>query len=85
MNKRLGAKPKSVDETLINWSVLSILLTNKKENVRQNRVPSKHKESIDELIYYIKCWREGKKLISPEAFKDKIKNLDLISIIMDEK
>ena len=85
MNKSIGKKPKSKEESLINWSVLSKLLTGTKENIRQNRVPKKHKEEVEQLLYYIEKWKEGKILISPDDFKERIKNLDLISVIMYEK
>lgn len=85
MNKSIVNKPKNKEESLINWSVLSKLLTGTKENLRQNRIPNKHKNEVEQLLYYIKCWKQGKKLIAPEDLRDKIRNLDLITIILDEK
>lgn len=85
MDKSIVRKPKSKDKSIINWSVVSKLLTGKSENIRQNRIPKKHKEEVEQLLFYISCWKEGKILISPNDFKEKIKNLDLLSVIMDEK
>jgi hypothetical protein len=85
MDKTIGKKPKDKEESLINWSVLSQLLTGNKQNIRQNRVPSKHKEQVERLLYYFECWEKGIILISPDDFRDKIKNLDLITIILDKK
>ena len=85
MNKSIGNKPKDKEESIINWSVVSKLLTGKKENIRQNRIPNKHKKEIEQLLYYIESWKNDKILISPEDFRTKIKNLDLITIILDEK
>lgn len=76
---------KTKEDSLINWSYLSGFLTNSKETIRQTRIPKIHKKRIDELLYYIECWKKDKKLISPDDFKEKIKNLDLITIILDEK
>jgi len=76
---------KTKEESLINWSYLSGFLTNSKETIRQSRIPKVHIERINELLYYVECWKKNKKLISPEDFKEKIKNLDLITIILDEK
>jgi hypothetical protein len=84
MNKSVGVKPKFKEESIINWSVVSKILTGKKENIRQNRVPKKHKKEIEQLLFYIESWENNKILISPEKFKEKIRNLDLISIILDE-
>ena len=85
MNKPLGKNPKISAESLINWSALSQLLANNTDSVRQNRVPNKYKEEIQTLMHYIKCWKINQKLILPKEFEEKIRNLDLISIILDEK
>ena len=85
MNKSIGKKPISTEETLINWSALSQYLAKNSDSIRQNRIPNKYKEQIKQLLYYIKCWEKGKLLISPEEFKEKVRNVDLISVILDEK
>lgn len=85
MIKKSTQKPKFPKESLINWSEVSKLLTGNKENLRENRVPKKHEQDVNQLLYYVKSWKEHKQLISPDEFKEKIKNLDLLSIIMDEK
>lgn len=72
-------------EALINWSALSQLLSNTPDSIRQTRVPKKYEEEVNNLVFYISCWCEGKELISPSEFEGKIKDLDLISIIMGEK
>lgn len=85
MNKSIGKKPISTEETLINWSALSQYLAKNSDSIRQNRIPNKYKEQINQLLYYIKCWEQGKLLISPEEFKEKVRNIDLISVILEEK
>jgi len=85
MNKRLEKKPVSMEESLINWSALSQLLAKNGDSIRQNRIPKKYKEEINTLIYYIECWNKDKKLILPEDFKEKIRKLDLVSIILEQK
>lgn len=85
MNKTTIRKSKSLDESIINWCALSKLLTGKSVNMRQNRIPSKHKKEVEQLIYYIECWKQQKILISPDDFKEKISKIDLLSVIMDEK
>ncbi len=84
MNKSTKKKPISVEESLINWSALSQLLAKNTDSVRQNRIPKKYKEEINILIYYIECWRKDKKLISPEDFKEKVRKIDLVSVILGE-
>lgn len=85
MNKSIRKKPISTEESLINWSALSQYLAKNSDSIRQNRVPNKYKKQIDKLLYYIKCWEQDKLLISPEEFKEKIRNIDLISVILEEK
>ena len=85
MSKQLGKVSKKLEESLINWSVLSQTLAKNTDSIRQNRVPNKYRQEIDTLLYYIKCWKEGKKLISPEDFKEKVRKIDLVSVILEDK
>lgn len=85
MSKTLRKDSIPMEEQLINWSVLSKIKAQNTDSIRQNRIPKKYEKDIQLLLYYIRCWKDNKKLVSPEDFKQKIKNLDLISIIMDEK
>jgi len=84
MNKSTGKKSISTEESLINWSALSQLLAKNGDSIRQNRIPKKYQEEISTLIYYIECWRKDKKLILPEDFKEKIRKLDLVSVILEQ-
>ena len=70
---------------IINWSGLSEFITSNKELIREGRIPNKHKEQIEELLYYVECWKKGKKLINSDDLRDKIKDFDLISVILEKK
>jgi len=44
-------------EKLINWSELSRYITGSDRNgIRANKIPKKHKEAINRLMYYLKKW-----------------------------
>lgn len=84
MNRKRKIVNKEV-EAIINWSALSQLLSNTPDSIRQTRIPKKYEYNVNKLIFYISCWHESKELISPSEFEDKIKDLNLISIITGEK
>lgn len=50
---------------LINWSYLSMLLTGKKQNIRQDLVPGVHSLQVDDLRKrvegWLRCWDLPKK------------------------
>ena len=70
---------------LINWSALSLKLADNRDSIRENRYPKKYEAKINQLIQFIEWWIEGKEMISPDALKDKLSNIDLYSIIVGEK
>lgn len=74
MIKRNNTKPK---ETIVNWSGISAFLTGERENIRQNSIPKKYKDKIDLLLYYIKCWKEGKRLYSMDDIEQVLTKIDL--------
>lgn len=82
IDKRLGKKPKSLAETLLNWSEVSLYFTKNPQNIRANRIPKMHKQKIEQLLYYIKCWDEGKILITPDELAKKVSEIDLNTIIL---
>ena len=81
MTKR---KPIKTEKELICWAELSKHLTGKTDNIRKNRVPKKHNEEIDLLLYYISKWIEGKKLICEDDLKEKLSKIDLFTVIADK-
>lgn len=46
------------ESELINYSVLSEMLTGRKDVVRSNRVQKKHKDKVNELHSFIKYWMD---------------------------
>lgn len=46
-------------EDLIKWSEVSRLLANDRSSITKNRIPKKHKESINKLIHCIAEWQES--------------------------
>ena len=75
----------SNSKKLINWSELSNLITNSKDTIRSNRVPKVHKERVEELLFYIKCWEEGKKLSDIDVLRGNLEKLDIITMISGKK
>lgn len=67
---------KQIVEDLINWSELSLLLTGNKNNIRKNRIPKKHSETVDRLLATVTLWYE----ISIEG-KSGIVQVDLSTIL----
>lgn len=46
-------------EKLINWSELSRFLTKGDRNgIRANKIPKKYQRKVDELIKFIRDWKE---------------------------
>lgn len=43
---------------LINWCELSRKLTGSGRNIRHNKIPKKHEESVNKLILLLKVWEE---------------------------
>lgn len=70
--------------SIVNWAGISKFLTNSTENIRENRVPNKHQSKIDLLFYYIKCWKEGKRLYSINDIDEVLSKIDLKASISDE-
>lgn len=85
MNKALGKKPTNKEESVVNWSGLSQLLAKNGDSIRQNRIPKRYEPKITQLLHYIKCWNEGKELITPHEFEEKVNKVDLFSTIMEQK
>lgn len=43
---------------LINWCELSRKLTGSNQNIRPDKIPKKHEESVNKLILLLKVWEE---------------------------
>lgn len=64
-------------EPVLNWSGISTFLTGNADNIRQFDIPKKYMVKIDLLLYYIKCWKQGKRLYSMEEIDKILSNFNL--------
>ena len=85
MSNLIGKKPKSLANSLLNWSEVSQYFTGNKQNIRYNRIPKKHEEEINLLLHYFDCWERGEILITASELEQKVKDFDLITILLDKK
>lgn len=70
MNKQKFIKKDAVKETakgLINWCELSKIKTgSSRDSIRSNRIPDKHLEDVNILLYYIESWLNCRDLTTKE-------------------
>lgn len=84
MSLKPRGKTNKMEETLINWAELSLLLTGGKDRIRKNRIPKVHKERINELIKLIECWKVGKKLITEIELEEVLSEINVKTIILSK-
>lgn len=69
---------------IINWSELSILLSGNRGAVRKNHIPKKYQAKVKQLNHYINCWKQGILLTSEPEFNEKIKDKNLFRTIVGD-
>lgn len=84
MNIKTRQKTTSTVKEFINWAELSKHLTNGSDRIRKNRIPKMYESDINELLNYIECWKQGKKLFSVSELDQAIDKIDLKTIITDK-
>lgn len=45
-----------MQKDLINWAELSLKLTGRRDKIRKNYIPKKHKHQVDELLLLLDYW-----------------------------
>jgi hypothetical protein len=61
---------------LINWTNLSKQLAKNKSSIRSNNIPTKYKEDIEQLLYYIDAWLNCKELITKEEVINQVESMN---------
>jgi hypothetical protein len=59
---------------LINWTNISKQLANNKSSIRSNKIPTKYKEDIEQLLYYIDAWLNCKQLTTKEEVINQVES-----------
>lgn len=49
--------PKFMAKEFLNWSNISLLLTGRTDIIRENRIPKKYLEQVNELLIIIEYWQ----------------------------
>lgn len=65
-----------MDKDIINWYALSTSITGNKYSIRKNKIPSQHKEKVNQLVEAIEQWSRSlnndakKTLTNPKPTKN---------------